>query len=849
MAALPVGTLTFVLTDLESSTRAWEEHTAAMRLAMVQHDAIVYAAVQRNSGTTVESGREGDSILAVFVGSKDAAACALEIQRGFNAAAWPGGLTLRTRIAVHTCDVELRGGHYFGPALNRCARVLALGHGGQTLVTQATRELLAEDLPPEAELTDLGVHKLKDLRRSERIYQLTDLTRPTRFPPLNARSAYRSNIPILLTSFVGRERELRDLRGLLDRARLLTLTGTGGSGKTRLAKELALAKAASVSGGAWFVDLAPVSDPKLVARTTASALDIEEQQGRALIDTLAERLRDRATLLVLDNCEHLLDACAELAETLLARCPELLIVATSREPLNIGGEVTWRVPSLADDEAARLFVERARSRSPQLGVLDPGVVRSICQHLDGGPLAIELAAARTATMSADEILRHLDSGLALLAGGARTAAKRQQTLEATIDWSYQLLSDAERALLRRLSVFAASFSLDAAEAVCETRALPRAAIMEHLGQLVMKSLVQPADDRYGLLETIRAFARAKLVAAGERDDVERRHATCYGELASSRRPGELASWLDRIEDDHDDLRAAIEWSIAADPEGGAGIAAGLYEYWLLRGYHREARTSLDRLAARLLPSSPSRPRVLLESGVFAYTAGDFAAAPALIDAGIAGARSIRDRETLARGLVLQGGVALAAGEVDRAQAALDEGIAMARDLGAGHIEAIALHHLGSLASIRGDAKTARRFYTDSLERRRQLGTADEAGTTLTLRAFVEILAGDLVAARADITAALRAALSLRDRRAAWSLDVLSCLVAMGGSAEQALRLAGAAQALFESTAQAPPVMWRRFVEPLMQKARAQIGASASEEAWQSGRSLSFEQALHHALDV
>ncbi|MDQ2952519.1 MAG: adenylate/guanylate cyclase domain-containing protein, partial [Chloroflexota bacterium] len=305
MVVLPVGTLTFVLTDLVASTRSWETQTRAMRAAMERHDEIVYAAVARHSGVMVESGRAGDSIFAVFRAAKDAASCAIEVQRAFRTAQWPERLSLRIRIALHTGEVELRGGHYFGPALNRCARVLALCHGGQSLTTQVTRELLVEDPPADVELTDLGLHRLKDLRRLERVYQLTDLSSSDRFPPLHSRPEYRTNLPILLTSFVGRERELAELRTLLHASRLLTLTGTGGAGKTRLAKRLANEVAGEMPAGVWFVELAPVSDPRLVARTVASALDVEEQQGRPLIETLVDHCTGTPMLLVLDNCEHL----------------------------------------------------------------------------------------------------------------------------------------------------------------------------------------------------------------------------------------------------------------------------------------------------------------------------------------------------------------------------------------------------------------------------------------------------------------------------------------------------------------------------------------------------------------
>jgi predicted ATPase len=821
-----------------------------MRAAMVQHDAIVYGAVERHAGTMVESGREGDSVLAVFARPKDAAECALEVQRAFRMATWPEDLALKVRIALHTGEVELRGGHYFGPPLNRCARSLALCHPGQTVVTLATRELLAEDGPPDADLTDLGIHQLKDLKRSEHLFQLTDRTRPERFPPVQARREYRTNLRILLTTFVGRRRELEELRGLAGRTRLLTLTGPGGAGKTRLAKELAIELADALPGGAWLVELAPVSDPRLLIRAVATALDVEEQQSRPLVDSLVERIAGSPMLLVLDNCEHLLRASAELAEAVLGRCPELRIIVTSREPLNIGGEVIWRAPSLAEAEAIALFVDRAWSRSPdfELTTENEAAVRRICRQLEGIPLAIELAAARTAMLPPDEIARRLDTDLALLGGGSRTAAPRQQTLEATIDWSYQLLDLPERALLRRLSVFAGRFSLAAAEAVSASDDLPRGLILEHLAQLVAKSLVQPFGDGFGCLNTIRAYARAKLAEAGEAAATSAAHARHFLADALGRRRGALAMWLEEMEEAHDDVRVALAWCVANDADMGERLATALYEFWLVRGYALEARASLEQLAARLPAGSSLRARALIDAGVFAYTAGAFDVAPGLIGDGLAIARAVRDPALVARGLIDEGAVSLGTGALEAASSALDEAVAIAREIGNVPLEAWALHHLGTLAATRNDLPGAQAKLGESLRLRRKLGTQDESGNTLAFIAVTAISGGDLGAARTAIREALGIAQALRDRRAAWSLDALACLTALEGDAERAIRLAGAAHATFESTAARPPGAWRRFTGPIMETARQKLGADAADRAWESGRLLTFEQALSYAIE-
>ena len=850
MAGLPEGTLTFMLTDLEGSTRVWESEPSVMREAMAQHDAIVYGAVTRHAGTMVESGREGDSVLAVFLRAGDAAECALDIQRAFRSAKWPGDLRLKVRVALHTGEVELRGNHYFGPPLNRCARVLALCHGGQTAVTRATREILVEDMPADVELTDLGHHRLKDLKRVEQVFQLTDRTRPEQFPPLRARREYQTNLPTPLTTFIGRRHELAAIRELYTRNRLLTIAGPGGAGKTRLAKQLVFEVADDVPGGAWLVDLAPVSDPHLVVRTTATVLDLEEQQGRALEDTLAEYCARQPMLLVLDNCEHLLQACAELAETLLARCPDLRIVTTSREPLNVEGETVWRVPSLVPAESIELFTDRARSRSQGLGdaISDRATVATICGRLDGIPLAIELAAARTATMTEDDILRRLDAGFGMLRGGSRTAQPRQQTLEATIDWSYELLAPDERAVLRRLAVFAGRFSLGAAEAVCANRNLPRESIFEHLGQLVAKSLVQRADDRYAFLETIRAYAHAKLAAAGETAALSRAHASYFLGLAESRRPGVLAAWLDIVELDHDNLRAALRWCVESDPEMGGRLAAAMTEFWLLRGFAIEARDVLEQLSLRLPQGSTLRSRARMDAGLFAYIVGDMEAANVRINDGLASARSASDPALVTRGLILRGGAAQAQGDLVAAHESLEEALVIARSTGDRRQEIEVLHHIGVLAALRGDFAGALTRFAESLELRRQLGTRHESSITLAMSAAASMLRSDLPAARAAIVEALEIGLALRDRRTAWSLDILACLTALGGEAERALRLAGAAEAMFESTGQRPPPRWGEVTNPLMARARQHLGAEASLRAWRSGRDLTFEPALHYALE-
>src|SRR5258706_2838723 len=371
MAALPEGIVAYLLTDLEGSTRLWESQPSAMRKAMAKHDSIIGDAVDRHAGALVEVGREGDSILAVFRKTAGAAGCALEIQREIGAAAWPPGVTLRLRIAIHAGEAQLRGGHYFGQALNRCARMLATSHGGQILLSKAAHELVVDELPAGSEMWDLGLHRLKDLKRPEQIFQLVDLHHPAQFPPIRSLPRHLSNLPIQLTTFVGRQEELRKLKHLQAGTRLLTLAGPGGSGKTRLAEELAGELIGGHADGVWFVDLAPVLDEGLLPRAVVAGLELQEQAGGAPLETVVEHCRDKKLLLLLDNCEHLIAASARLALHLLGDCPDLHLIVTSREPLKVPGETLWRVAPPSVPPADPLFLCRAPPHSPPLVALGP----------------------------------------------------------------------------------------------------------------------------------------------------------------------------------------------------------------------------------------------------------------------------------------------------------------------------------------------------------------------------------------------------------------------------------------------------------------------------------------------
>ena len=518
MSALPDGTVTFLLTDVEGSTALWERSSEAMQAALARHDAIMADVVGRHNGIVVKSRGEGDSIFAVFGLARDAVAAAAELQRTLQTEPWPTETQLRVRMALHTGEAELRDGDYFGSVVNRAARLRAVAYGGQILLSQATEQLVQDHLAADLGLYDLGEHRLRNLERPERIFQLTAPDLPRESRPLLTLDTLPNNLPTQLTSFVGREREIAEVRALLSTVRLLTLVGSGGAGKTRLSLQVAAGLVDRYPDGVWLVELAALADPTLVPQTVAAALGVRDPGARSLTAVLAEHLQSKQILLVLDNCEHLVGACAELADALLHASPGLRILATSREALGIAGETTWRVPSLllpdprqlptADRllafEAVRLFIERAVAAAPGFTITNanaPAVVQ-ICQRLDGIPLAIELAAVRVKVLTPEQIAARLDDRFRLLTAGSRTALPRQQTLRALVDWSHELLTEPERLLFRRLSVFAGGWTLEAAEAVCADdassgaqQALDAFEILDLLALLVDKSLVLTDEHR------------------------------------------------------------------------------------------------------------------------------------------------------------------------------------------------------------------------------------------------------------------------------------------------------------------------------------------------------------------
>jgi len=769
----PGGMVTILFTDIEGSTALWEQDGARMSQALAAHDAIARRAVENRRGTVVKS--TGDGMHAVFEVAQDALEATLDMQRALADPVATGGISLRVRCGLHAGIVERRDNDFFGSPVNRAARIMSAAHGGQVLLSQTVVDGLRECLPATVALRDLGLVRLRDLSTPERVFQAMHPELQQDFPALRSLEATPNNLPQQATVFIGREKELAEVATLLAGTRLLTLTGSGGCGKTRLVLQVAADALEQFSDGVWLTELAALADPILVPQAVATVLGVKEVQGRPLAQALIENLRDRRLLLCLDNCEHLLDACATLADGILRQCPGVKILASSREALGLAGEQAYRVPSLsvpdptlphtldgvAQFEAVQLFTSRALLARPDFTITDrnSSTIASICFRLDGIPLAIELAAARVRSLSVEEIERKLGQRFRLLTGGSRTALPRQQTLRSLIDWSYDLLNEAERALLVRLAVFAGGWTLDAADEVCMDADGADGTALDVLTSLIDKSLVL-AEERNGatrcrLLETVRQYARDRLL---EHDDIGRwrdRHLAYFLRLAEDAEPHLVDSgqqaWLDRLDTEHENLRSALAWSSGegGDAVAGLRIAGALWLFWSVRGYPGEGRGWLTSLLATALDASAaSRAKALGAAGALAREQGDYESAQTLQQESLAIWRESGDRRGIASALSSMGSLARVRSDYAAAKTLQMESLAIRREMNDRQGIATCLNSLGVLARELGDYPTARRYYEESMEIDRQLGDLRSLAVSLNNLGGMASDQGDNDAARA-----------------------------------------------------------------------------------------------------
>jgi predicted ATPase/class 3 adenylate cyclase len=750
---------TVLFTDIEGSTRLWETDAEAMSNALAEHDDIARRAVERNRGVVVKM--TGDGMYAAFADPLDAVVATASMQRELAELAERSGMALRVRAGLHVGMVERRNDDLFGSTANRAARIMKAAHGGQILVSQAVADSIRERLDAAASLRDLGSVRLRDLATPEHVFQLVHPALRCDFPALRSLEATPNNLPQQATSFIGRERELHDTKALLRQTRLLTLLGMGGLGKTRLSLQIAADVLDEFADGVWFLDLAPLRDPLLVPKLAAQVLGVHEEPGKPIVQTLCGHLRDHKVLLILDNCEHLIAACASFAAAMLASVPQARIITTSREPLHIAGEQTYPVLPLAvpdqkappvvvlQSDAVQLFVERARLHRPGFdpGERDAGAIAELCARLEGIPLALELAAARVRSLSIAEINARLKDRFKLLIGGSRIALERQQTLRALVSWSYDLLRPPEQIVLDRLSCFMGGFDLEAAEAVCGADPIAAEDVLDLITSLVEKSLVmvEQADhgSRYGMLETIREFAHERRKSDGTRYDMlgtirefasqalearddlaatSVRHCEFYLALAKQARDklqgAEQADWIRRIETELGNVRAAIALALAqkVDPVIAIKFEVALQRFRLLRGYSTEARSNIRAALALPALAAPgvARAHALYVGGVLATNQGDYAEAQRMLRECLDIRRTLDNPRDVAAVLSTLATLSLQQGAAANARTLEEEALAIFRKLGDRIGEGIGLLNLGDIEVHLGEAQRARELISQGL---------------------------------------------------------------------------------------------------------------------------------------
>lgn len=873
----PGGNVTFLFTDIERSSQLWETHPRTMGRSLAQHDEFMRTSVAEHGGHIFKT--VGDAFCVVFQGALDAVHAAIAAQRRLVAAAWEDTGPLRVRMALHSGEAEQRDGDYFGPTLNRVARVLSTGHGGQTLLSFVTAESVREKLCAAASLRDLGERRLKDLSRPERIFQLVVEDLPSDFPPLRSLEVLPNNLPAQVTTFVGRAREMGEIKQRLSKTRLLTLTGPGGTGKTRLSLQVAADALDRYPHGVWLIELATVTDPALIPETIANAVEIREEHGRSVLDTLLAALRTRQLLLVLDNCEHLVEACAQVVTTLLRRCPGVNVLASSREALNISGESIYPVPplgtleysdlsegvnpnQLAELEAVQLFVERAASVRPGFAVTpeNAALIGRICWRLDGIPLAIELAAARVKVLSLDQILTRLDDRFRLLSGGSRTALPRQQTLGALIDWSYDLLSEPERMLLRRLSVFVAGRTLEMVEQVCTDDQLPSAQVFDLMSALVEKSLLTVEDgphgeSRYTMLESVWDYGDSKLTQHGEGVQFRRRHLEFFVAFAETAEPAllgpEQKTWLEKLSLENYNLNAAIRFSLEQPDTVALGlrIAGALTRYWEVRNYLTEGYEQSVALLAKADDSiAPTiRAKAELGAGRLSWCQDRDADARRHYQVAQALYQELGAKEEAGLVEALLGFTERSDDNSETAHTHFERAKTAGDTLASPRLIALASNGLSTLAADRGDFTYARSAKENSLATIRALGDRWLVAVITGSLGRLCLLEGDLAAAR---TYLLESLLAVRDLGNKWVLPYLLEALAEIRRQHQdfpkAVRLYGAASALREAQGLVLSVLERGTYAQALNRLRAAIPADAFEQNWQEGRLLRLADAVELA---
>jgi predicted ATPase/class 3 adenylate cyclase/Flp pilus assembly protein TadD len=840
MSVLPSGTVTFLFTDIEGSTRLLSEFGDTYADALAEHRRALRDAFSAHGGVEVDT--QGDAFFIAFARARDAVAAAAGGQRALVSG------PIRVRMGIHTGEPIRTGEGYVGMDIHRGARIAAAGHGGQVLISETARDLIQDDLPEEFALRDLGEHRLKDLSRAQRIFQLVAEGLERDFPPLATLENRPTNLPAQPTPLIGRERELAEVVGLLRSpdVRLLTLTGAGGAGKTRLALQAAADLLDDFGDGVFFVGLAGIAEPSLVLPTVAQALGVKETAGLSSGEALDDFLHDRELLLVLDNLEHLLDAAPQVSDLVL-KAPSLKAIVSSRAPLRISVEREYPVPELAGPDAIALFSERALSIKPDFRLNgDAPAVAEICRRLDGLPLAIELAAARAKVLSPAALLERIEQRLAVLTGGPRDVPDRQRTLRDTIAWSYELLDESEQGLFSRLAVFVGGFTLDAAEQVCD-------ADLDTLTSLVEKSLVRQGDDRFRMLETIREFALERLDESRELQDVRRQHADFFLAFAgreASRAEHQSPVWLERLETEHDNFRTALQFARDRDDSRlELLLALALADFWEYRSHLREGlgriREALDND-----PSAPPEIRGLaLGRGArFALKMGALETARRMAEEMRQLHAATGEEKDVVDSIHLLANIAWVEGRYGDSRALYEQSKSIYERLGDESGLQFSIHNFGLLAMAQGDYGRARAELESALAIAEKHGLEGQMANSLCDLGFAELGGGRLDQARLRFGQALATA-----DRLGWKENVAYCLVGLGALAVAAGELDPAGHFLGQAERLVEDLHLR--LEDYAQAARDQVehdlrfrlGEDRLEALRAEGRALSFEAVVSEAL--
>jgi predicted ATPase len=839
-----------------------------MRPALARHDILTREAVEQNRGRIVKT--TGDGFHAVFDDPVDALAATLQLQLSLTDPEATAGVPLRLRCGLHVGVDERRDNDFFGPVVNRAARIMNAAHGGQILVSQAVVALIADRLPTDVALRDLGRVRLRDLTNSELVYQVLHPRLRQEFPALRSLESTPNNLPQQVTTFVGRKREQSEIKAALRRARLLTLSGIGGLGKTRLSLQIAADVVSDYPEGVWFVEFAPIADERLVPQAVATVLGVREEIGQPVIEALTKHVRDRKVLLVLDNCEHLVRACAELAKQLLQAGAGVKILASSREHFNVTGETVYTVPPLsvpgADGrivaetivqyEAVHLFIERAMAVQPAFNLTEQNAsaVVEICQRLDGIPLALELAAARVRSLSVQQIAERVNDRFRLLTTGDRTALPRQQTLRALIDWSFDLLTVRERVLFRRVAVFAGGWTLEAAEVVGSGGEVDQTEVLDLLGDLVDKSLVmmEAAGGRYGLLETVRQYAQERLAASNEEAQIRLRHLHYYLGLAELARPyligSDQAIWLARLDQERENLLAAHVRCGQVDDgiESGFRLVFALRQYWFNRGMlalgHRATLEALERSDAGA--RTFLHGRALSHAGQFALFMGRYAEARASLEQSQQIARELQDEKRVAALLQPLGMACYGLGDFATARNHLHEGLALARKLGDARELAAATIALAQLERMEGHLDAAEPLYETALTLAQQLGDRQTVAVSLVNLAIVAIGRRREDSARKLLLDVLTIVKETGSKPAGQStIEVSAGLGAALHCWDVAAKFYGAAETQAAQTGLHRDAADEVFLAPLIAETRARLGAADFAKFEAAGRALPYERVI------